>query len=129
MPGILLAWNDEYLIGVEELDYEHKDLFIRLNELHEELIQHEAGDKIEYCLGEIHSRFAAHFALEENFMRESKSHNYKRHKQEHDAFLEDLIDIINNYMDSPDLTEGEELVDFLQSWIINHITTSDREMI
>ena len=129
MPGFQLEWSDEYLIGVGELDYEHKDLFIRLNELHEELIQHEDKDEIERCLGEIYARLSAHFALEENFMRKSKSLNYVRHKQEHDAFLEDFIDIINDFRVSPELSEGGELAEFLQYWILNHIITSDREMV
>ena len=28
----LFQWDDAYLIGVDELDFEHKDLFARLNE-------------------------------------------------------------------------------------------------
>ncbi|MCZ6870223.1 MAG: hypothetical protein O7G84_12035 [Gammaproteobacteria bacterium] len=37
----LFQWDDAYLIGVDELDFEHKDLFARLNELHEDLVRHE----------------------------------------------------------------------------------------
>ncbi|MEE9159630.1 MAG: bacteriohemerythrin [Gammaproteobacteria bacterium] len=124
----LIEWSDEYLIGVEELDYEHRDLINRLNELHEELAHHDEKGKIEDCLGAIHVRVVAHFALEERFMRDNNFKNYAHHKKEHDDFLEVIVDFIENFRSDPELSYGDELEEQLQHWIVNHIMTSDQEL-
>jgi hemerythrin len=124
----LIEWRDEYLIGVAELDYEHKDLINRLNALHEELVHHDEKGKIEDCLGEIHVRVVAHFALEERFMLDNNFKNYAHHKKEHDDFLEVIVDFIEKFLTDPDLSYGDELEEQLQHWIVNHIITSDQEL-
>ncbi len=124
----LLEWNDAYLIGVEGLDFEHKDLFNRLNELHKELARHDDKAKIDDCLGEIYARVLAHFALEEKFMREAKSPNYAEHKSEHDEFLEVLVDIIEEFHNCSGLGSDTVLEDQLRHWIIDHIQTRDQEL-
>ena len=124
----LLDWSDEYLIGVEELDYEHRGLFNRLNELHEELAHHDEKAKIEDCLGEIHVRVEAHFALEERFMLDNKFKNYTHHKKEHDDFLAVIVNLIEKFLTNPELSYGNELEEQLQFWIVNHILTSDQEL-
>lgn len=128
MSNPLLRWRDEYLIGVEELDFEHKGLFERLNELHEDLADHDEKAKIEDCLGEIHTRVLAHFALEERFMLDTKFPNYEQHKKEHDDFLEVIADIIERFRTNSELSYGEALEAQLQHWILDHITTSDKEL-
>jgi len=129
MPEPLLEWHDDYLIGVAELDYEHRDLFRQLNTLHMELQVHEQQENIEACLGEIHTRIVSHFALEERFMREHATPGYIGHKQEHDDFLEVIVDVIEQYRSDPGPGRGENLEHRLRSWIIRHITTWDREMV
>lgn len=124
----LFEWNDDYLIGIEELDYEHRDLINRLNELHGELAQHDEKEKIEDCLREIQVRVAAHFALEEHFMIDNNFFNYTPHKEEHDNFLALIADLIEKFLVDPELSYGDELEKQLQHWIVNHILTSDQEL-
>lgn len=128
MTKPLLEWSDEYLIGVEELDFEHKDLFDRLNELHKELARHDDKAQIEDCLGEIHARVLAHFALEEKFMRDTNFPNYEQHKRQHDDFLEVIVEIIDEFRTGSELSYGDALEAQLQHWIIHHITSSDQEL-
>ena len=128
MTKPLIEWQDEYLIGIEELDYEHRDLINRLNELHEELAQHDEKREIEGCIGEIHARVVAHFALEEHFMFDNHFENYEHHKKEHDDFLGVIVDLIEKFRTNPELSYGDELEKQLQYWIVNHITTSDKEL-
>ncbi len=124
----VLEWSDEYLIGIEGLDFEHKDLFNRLNELHEELAHQDDEAVIRRCLGGIHARVSAHFALEERFMRDTNFRRYEQHKKEHDDFLEVIIDIMEAFRAAPDLSQSDVLEAQLQHWIVHHITTSDQEL-
>ncbi len=123
-----LIWRDEYLIGVEELDWEHQDLFERLNELHDILSKSDDPAAIEECLGEIHARVASHFALEEQYMRANKFAYYAVHKEEHDDFLEVIVELAQSILDDPDPERRDNLEFQLQAWVINHIITSDRDL-
>ena len=124
----LFEWSDEYLIGIEELDYEHRDLINRLNELHGELTHYDEKGKIEDCLREIQIRVVAHFALEEHFMLDNNYKNYAPHKKEHDDFLAVVADFIDKFLTDPGLSYGDELEKQLQYWIVNHILTSDQKL-
>jgi len=124
----LFEWSDEYLIGIEELDYEHRDLINRLNELHGELAHYNEKGKIEDCLREIQVRVVAHFALEEHFMLDNNYYGYAPHKEEHDNFLTVVADLIDKFLADPELSYGDELEEQLRHWIVNHILTSDQEL-
>ena len=93
----LFEWKDEYLLGLEPLDFEHKDLFRCINDLYEQCGIRDEGDELEDCLGQLHARLAAHFALEESAMREMKNPHYEAHKAEHDRFLEEVTEVVASF--------------------------------
>lgn len=128
MTAPLLEWTQACRIGIDMLDYEHQDLFARLNELHEELLTHDERGRIEACLGEIHARMAAHFALEEKFMQEKKYANYREHKAEHDRLLDEFGEFMMRFARNPDLGYGAAEQLTLKRWVIEHVLTSDRRM-
>ncbi|MBT4890951.1 MAG: hemerythrin family protein [Rhodospirillales bacterium] len=129
MNGFNLEWRDEYLLGIDELDFEHKDLFRRLNELHEELVQDNDKERVSGSLGGIYARLDAHFALEENYMREKKYAGYEQHKKQHDNFLDELREVSDKLLSSGiDIEERNVLESKLQGWVLNHFTTTDRDL-
>lgn len=124
----LFQWTDDYLIGVEELDFEHKNLLDRLNELHLDILRGDEPDVIEMCLGEICSRVEAHFALEERHMQRTGFANYEKHKREHDQFLDEMYDAVEMFTSGLETSFQEVLEIRLESWITNHILTSDKQL-
>lgn len=125
----LFAWSDTYLIGVKELDFEHKDLLDRLNELHLDILRGDEPAVIEACLGEVCTRVAAHFALEERYMRNTRFANYEQHKRQHDQFLDEIYDAVEMFNGGLESSYQEALETRLESWITNHILTSDKQLI
>ncbi|RLA26657.1 MAG: hemerythrin-like metal-binding protein, partial [Gammaproteobacteria bacterium] len=87
MTGTLFEWNDSFLIGIEELDHEHRVLIDDINKLHEELIGNEKKSELTKCLGEIYVHMQAHFALEEHVMKKHEYEFFDEHKREHEEFL------------------------------------------
>ena len=124
----LFEWKDEYLLGLEPLDFEHKDLFRCINDLYEQCGIRDEGDELEDCLGQLHARLAAHFALEESAMREMKNPHYEAHKAEHDRFLEEVTEVVASF---GTYSGGEQVEAFairVKEWILTHITTTDRQL-
>ncbi|MEN8133614.1 MAG: hypothetical protein ABFS45_26310 [Pseudomonadota bacterium] len=46
MTDKLFKWDDSFLVGIEELDHEHKLLIDDINRLHKELARHDEKSKI-----------------------------------------------------------------------------------
>ena len=128
MSKPFLEWDDAYLIGVDELDFEHQDLFRRLNELYESLLNRRDKTEIQGDLGELLARVSRHFALEERFMRDNKYSGYQQHKQEHDLFLDNIVHAMESFREAPGIDDRDQLMAELQRWIVDHVLTSDRPL-
>jgi hemerythrin len=128
MSDTPLKWDDSFLIGIDELDYEHKSLIDDINRLHEELAGHDEKSEIERCLGDIHARMQAHFALEERVMKERGYEFFGEHKREHEALLNSYTEHMTQFLNDTDATDGTPIEDSLKHWIVDHILVSDRKM-
>ena len=124
----LLKWDDSYLIGIEELDFEHKNLIEDINFLHKKLAGHDEKSNIEKCLGDIFARLQAHFALEEHVMLAHGYASYDEHKREHNDLLESYTETMLNFLNSPGTDSGDLVKIELNRWIVDHILTSDKKM-
>ncbi len=125
----LFDWKDEYLLGLEPLDFEHKDLFECINDLYEQCRLPGEGVEVEDCLGQLHMRLTAHFALEERTMCEMKNPHYEAHKAEHDRFLDEVTEVVAGFGTNPGEERVEAFAIRVKEWILTHITTTDRQLI
>ncbi len=128
MTDTLFKWDDSFLIGIEELDHEHKVLIDDINRLHEELVRHDEKSEIEKCLGDICARMQAHFALEEHVMKEHGYKFFDEHKHEHDELLDSYIECMMQFLNDTGFSSSNPIEDCLKHWVINHIRTSDKKM-
>jgi hemerythrin len=125
----LLEWKDEYLLGLEPLDFEHEDLFQCINDVYQQCRIQAEGVELGDCLGQLHARLAAHFALEESAMREMKNPHYETHKAEHDRFLEEVTEFVASFGTYPGEEHVEAFAIRVKEWILVHITTTDRQLV
>jgi len=127
MPRAEIEWTDAFLIGIAELDHEHRSLVVDINRLHRALRAHEDRARIEETLGDILARMQAHFALEESVMKEHAYPHYAEHKAEHESLLDTVTGFIVRFE-----KEGEDVGAALEArldeWIVDHIVTHDRKM-
>lgn len=121
-------WDDSFLIGIEELDHEHKLLIDDINRLHRELARHDKKSEIEKRLGDIYARMQAHFALEERVMKENDYELYDMHKREHDELLDRYTEYMLQYLNQPGVFPSNRIQETLTNWIVNHIIESDKKM-
>lgn len=128
MTSTLFEWNDSFLIGIEELDHEHRVLIDDINKLHEEMQGNEEKSEIRECLGEIFVHMQAHFALEERVMKEHEYPFFDEHKREHESFLEDYTECMVQFLNGADISAKNPIEECLTQWIVDHITTSDKKM-
>ncbi len=123
----LIDWKDEFRVGVESVDHEHRELITLINELHRAA---EAGcdhDAVVESLGEIYAQIAAHFALEERYMRESSYPAYGEHKADHELLLDQLRDIMDRVEDDGSY-DKDKLSEELEHWFTVHFRTHDARL-
>jgi hemerythrin len=128
MAGTLFEWNDSFLIGIEELDHEHRVLIDDINKLHEELAGIRKKSEIKKCLGEIYVHMQAHFALEEHVMKDHEYVFFDEHKREHEEFLKNYAECMLQFLNGADISAKNPIEECLSEWVVDHITTSDKKM-
>lgn len=128
MADTLFEWDDSFLIGIEELDHEHKVLIDDINRLHEELAESDERSRIAKCLGDVHARMQAHFALEEHVMKENSYAFFDEHKREHDELLEDYTECMMRFLNGVGDSSRDPIEECLRQWVVDHISTSDKKM-
>ena len=128
MTDTPFKWDDSFLIGIEELDHEHKVLIDDINRLHEELVGYDEKSEIEECLGDIYARMQAHFALEERVMKEHGYEFFDEHKREHEELLDSYTEYMVRFLNDAGASSSNSIEDALEHWVINHIITSDKKM-
>lgn len=123
-----IIWSDDFLIGIDELDYEHQRLIEDINKLQRQLLKHVDMDRIEDTLGSIHARMQAHFALEEHVMLSQEYSHYTEHKAEHEQLLDEYAEFMTKFEKDSNPGNRETVVGMLRQWIVDHILTSDKKM-
>jgi hemerythrin-like metal-binding protein len=84
-------------------------------------------DRVVESLGDIYAHIAAHFALEEKMMRRSRYPAYSEHKQDHEALLDDLRDIMDEIEDGGTFDQAR-LSNDLRRWFSEHFQTHDARL-
>ena len=120
----LLHWQDNFRVGVAEVDHEHRGLIELINSLHSALGTERAGERVEAFLGEIFASISAHFALEERVMRERRYDALAEHKVDHERLLDQLRDLMDAQSEGAVLDDAA-FGDQLSDWFAGHFGTHD----
>jgi hemerythrin len=123
----LLQWKDEYSVGINAVDYEHKQLIELINRLSEEIDAEGSKVTVPAFFGDLLRGISAHFALEERFMRERRYGNLEPHKADHERLLDDLRDIMDVF-EHTEKIDAATLTARLDTWFTRHFRTHDAEL-
>lgn len=123
----LIEWKDHFSLGVPEIDVEHRELIELINELYASVQRGGTDSTTADFLGELYTRIAAHFALEERIMRESRYDEYAEHKADHERLLDDIRDLMDDYEDGV-YVDLERFGDRLDEWFSEHFRTRDARL-
>ena len=125
---MLIPWSEEYLLGIEVVDKQHKGIFDIVHRFYEECLVSEGEKTVEDTLAFLKSYTEDHFRAEEALMEQ---HNFPRldeHKGLHVAFLErfgELVHELNSVGPSQEL--ADDTADMVQNWLVDHIAQEDRQ--
>lgn len=123
----LIAWRNEFSVGVDAVDHEHREMIALINELDEAMQDDASQATVVESLGEIYARISAHFALEEKTMRDARYTRLAEHKQDHEQLLDELLDVIDS-VDDEGRYDRADLSRSLDRWFSDHFRTHDARL-
>lgn len=124
----LIEWQENFAIGIESVDYEHRQLIGLINSLHGGLTANAAKEDISRFLGEVDARISAHFALEEKEMRDLRYDQFAEHKADHERLLDQIRDIADAFESGAYANFDRVLETHLKAWFTEHFSTQDARL-
>ncbi len=125
------AFTEKYLTGIDLVDEEHRYLFQLLEEtdeiVHAEHL-YDKYDELVRILSGLKEYTVKHFQDEEDYMERIGYDGIAMQKTAHQTFVDKLEDIDLKEMDDDQQGYLEDLVDFLTSWLVNHILKMDKRI-
>jgi len=129
-----IEWNDSYILGIPEIDAQHKKLLSLCNSLYGDLMRVQSGsagdwhDSLKGALHECADYVFIHFRDEELLMRAAGYTNFTAHKQQHDMFTKKILETVQRF-DAITISETLQFVRFLYEWILVHIAHEDKQYV
>lgn len=125
-----ILWSDSYLTGIKRIDEQHKVLVNTLNEANARLAVNVTRELLEQITRDLLSYALYHFDTEESLMREYdyiglSAIDAEKHRQEHRGFSQRVVTLRDGLRDGR-LVSREELLTFLNNWLVNHILHTDK---
>ena len=119
-------WKNEYTIGIERIDHQHRYFLELVNWLPKLFRQTEQSDLLNRYIDEIilYARF--HFLSEENLMQFYDYPDTQSHAELHANMLSQLS-LKMSLMDLGDITK-EEFGNFLVQWFFGHTVEEDPQL-
>ena len=121
----LFHWSDDFSVGIQEIDEQHKELVDLLNQLHVAIHEHHGSETSRKILDELADYTRTHFAVEESLMRVSNYPEFAAHKQNHEELIGQVI-ALQEKLDTGKATITFELLHFLKVWLTRHINEADK---
>ena len=121
-----VEWKDEYSVGIESIDTQHKKLLGLINSL-QTAVNYKTGAAFEQeALDELVDYTRTHFKYEEDMMEQNGYPDFTTHRAEHELMIARVEEVLNQYQQDKD-TAMQNAIDFLQGWLINHINGTDKQ--
>lgn len=121
----LVAWSDDFNLGMQEIDAQHSILIDLINQVWVAVVKKPDRAEALRVLEELEKYTITHFTAEEIFMREINYGNFDLHKEEHTKFVARIAEEKAKVVAGDAVTLG--IIHFLKDWLINHILVADKQ--
>ena len=127
MPKVqFLVWKDDYSVGVEILDRQHKRIFDTINTYYNSMLDVCPREMVLKTLKSLREYTHIHFQEEERLMKLHRYPGFSEQQAAHAHLMRETEDLIGQYyLSTADLSH--DLFRFLKQWWTNHIVAMDRK--
>lgn len=127
----ILNWSEEFSIGNEEIDLQHKKWFEIYNKAHEKMMGNlPAENKKDIgrdALDEMIEYTRFHFKTEESLMETAGFSDIAHHKTIHRDFAKELGHM-QHKLHSGEWVLNSEIIKTIENWLVGHIMNEDQKI-
>ena len=124
--GNQIKWKDEYSVGIEHIDQDHKKLISLLNQFSTAYDYAMSEDYEREALNDLINYTKYHFEREEKLLDQHDYPDLVAHKEQHKAMIEQVNKFVELYNEKGHQSLNEITL-YLSNWLINHINGTDKE--
>lgn len=124
-----IQWDDDLLTGVDEVDNQHKEIFIRVNRLIDACDKGKGREEIKSTFNFLKNYIVIHFKSEEILMYRSFYPYLYSHIDKHKKFVAAISQLrqdIEKYGVSDQFINNAR--NSAVEWLINHICEEDKDL-
>ncbi len=119
-------WKQDYSVGIEDIDAQHKELVAILNELYDAMYAGQGREALGRVLNRLLGYARIHFAREEALMKDHGYPGYTEHKSKHEKMTRKVMELKKDF-DAGVISSPVQISNFLKNWLSRHIMGTDRE--
>jgi hemerythrin len=127
-----LVWNSSLKTGIHQIDLQHQELIEMINELEAAYLNGHDDNALTRLLPRLTSYVVFHFGTEEGMVRKfaAGTLHAEHHLDEHRKFTQkvEAMKEISNIEQQQAHPVLADLVDYLKTWLIEHIMKTDKEL-
>ncbi len=121
-------WTKEYIFDIKEIDDQHRYFVSILDRIYDSFLASAPRLTQEILLDELINYAVIHFQTEEKYFDEFHYAGAAEHKAAHQQLKEKVLDFQTKFKaGTADISE--ELIDFLEDWLVDHLATMDRKYV
>jgi hemerythrin len=121
-------WSAKLETGIPKIDEQHKKLVSMINELYEAMLKGQGKESMGIILNGLSEYTKYHFSTEEAAFKKYEYANAAPHTIMHQAFIAKVGEWIEKQK-LGSLVVSVEVLEFLTTWIKNHIQKEDMQYI
>ena len=122
-------WKDSLLVGVYQIDSQHRKLVAAIDRLMDACMQGQGRDTIGQTLNYTLSYTKEHFRDEELLQAKYAYPGLSAHRQLHASFVANITALVQEFEQTgPNISLAAKLNKTLIDWLIRHISTEDKKL-
>lgn len=123
-----IKWDESFSVGVKLIDAQHQKLFEMMNKLHGEVsgATNREFESLENIILQLAAYVDFHFKTEEKFFKKYDYEKTDEHTLQHKTYADKIRGFNERYKKGEEEL-GEEILKFLEEWIMKHIKVNDKE--
>lgn len=127
-----IVWNETFITGVDTIDQQHRILVNSLNAANAKLTENTNLELLDQISRDLLSYALYHFETEEELMKEygysdEDPASAQAHLEQHRSFSSKVV-AVREGLKIGTLISREDLLAFLNDWLVNHILNTDKKL-
>lgn len=124
-----LNWSDDYLLGIEVIDQQHRQLFGYFEEIERAIAEEDSEAVVRVARGLVDYAIS-HNTFEESLMEQANYPDLEAHHKLHETFKGRVTEYLKRLDEGSDpFRVADQVRVYIGLWLISHVKQEDREYV